>query len=330
MADLVQDRLAELHRLNDGGEPAPAVVAAPEPPVEPQAETPDPNAPAAAVQPQPRALSLDDPLPEVDDLPPTLRGKPLRELIEDRRRSIEQRDTAGKVKNDYESENTVLKNLLSMMMENQGRPPQSAPVQQPAPVARETVEDRIRREQLGTIVGADPDLALGRTVEIARDELLPELKNQIDPVAKRVEMLERTERDRAVNAAYDRAGAMLKRDPGQWRSDAEIQTMSSAVTALNLPADDPQSYVKADEWLSRLVSARAPKPAPAPTPAPVATAPPPPVGTGAPAAPVENTKPALSARDADMVARVAKQFPNLKREQVEELALRTLGQRQAR
>lgn len=339
MSDLVADRMAELHRINDGGDPD---ATPPAPAVEPTPAAPSaPPQPAAAALAEPAAaparvaLSLDDPTPDdflPDAIPPTLRKPTVRETIaalaEDRKSAIHRRDEDARVKNDYEARATVLENLLAMMIGNQQKQAPAPAPAEPAPRV-ETAEERIRREQLDVIVGADPALALGRTVDIARESIAPEIKGQIDPLAARVAAIEATERARVINSAYDQAGKMLKRDSAAWRSDSTITTVSRAVEALRLPPDDPQSYVRAESWLDELVSARVPQaaaPAPVATPAP--TAPPPPVGSGAPAAPVETVKSSLSARDADMVSKVAKQFPNLKREQVEELALRTMNHRQ--
>lgn len=325
MADLITERMAELHRLNDGGEESPVPpTAAPAPTAPTPAPTEPPTAPAA-----PRVLSLDDAPPDdflPNDIPPTLRKPTIREtvaaLAEDRKAAIAQRDTIGKVKNDHESENVVLKNLLTLLIDKTQQPPPAPAPAEPARV--ESAEERIRRENLDAIMGADPALALGRVVEVARETIAPEIKGQTDPLDKRIASLEQSQYEQRVNAAYDRAGQLLGRDAKTWRSDGEIKRMSELVAAWQLPADDSQTYVRVSKWIDDLVAERTPKPIVVPTPAPIAPAPP--VGSGEPAAPVETPKTTLSARDDATVARVAKIF-GVDKAKADELATRVLNDR---
>lgn len=295
--------IAKLHEANNNADTPPEEAPAAPPAPETQA------APAATPTPAaPRTYSLDDLLPDAEDIPPSFRGKPFRALLDDRRTVITQRDEIGRVKNDHESENRVLKSLLQVLIEqNQGG--RAATPEAPAP---ESMEDRVRRERLDALMPSDASMALGRTLEIAQETILPQVKGQLEPIDARLQRLEQQDAARRTYEAHTLAGARLGRDMKDWKGEAETNAISAAVLALQLPVDQPESYVKASEWLDNLVTIRAPKtqagsaPAPAAQAAPAAPAPP--AGGGAPAAPSETTTPALDARDADTLARMRKTF----------------------
>lgn len=301
------DELAKLHEANDADTPPEA------PPETPPVATPAapvvaaPAEPAAAAAPA-RVYSLDDPLPDIDDIAPSFRGKPLRALLDDRRQAIAQRDEIGRVKNDHESENRVLKSLLQVLIERQP----------PAPTATETpktptLEERIRTEQLDSLLNVDSALALGRTAELAAEAVLPQINGQIAPLAATVNRLEAEARDGRIFRAHTEAGRLLNREQAEWKGKAEVNAISAAVLALQLPLDDPQSYVKASRWIDDLATIRTPKSTAAPPPAaPAPTtplAPVPPAGTGAAAAPpAPGNLSTLSSRDQETLDRMRKNF----------------------
>lgn len=324
MSDLILDRMAELHRINGDEE---GTSAAPAAPVDATPAGTAPAAPVAAAPNAARVLSLDDLLPDHPDLPPTFRGKPFRELAEDRRQAIKRRDDDAQIKNNFESENVVLKSLISAMIERQPGGPAAATPTPVAAVAPASAEDRIRGENLDAIMTADPALALGRAIEIARETITPEINGQLEPLAQKVAALEATERARTLNTAYDQAGRMLGRDMAVWRDPNEVNTIAWVVESMRWPQDNPESYVRAAQHLDTLVAARAPRAA-APLVTPAPTAPAPPVGGGAPAGPSEGAPAALSTRDASTVSRVAKAY-GLKPEQVEQVYHRVMGVRKA-
>lgn len=294
MSTLIEDRMAEMHRLNDSDDPIPdaaLTTVAPEP--------------AAVTAPVPvaRVLSYDDLLPDDDSVPQSLRNKPMRELLEDRKRAIFERDNLGAAKNEAE----VLRNLVTLMMEKQTAP---APVAAAEPARAETIEDQIRRENIDAIMSADPALALGRAAEITRDSSLTAVKGQLDPINQRLDRIEQAENVKRVQAAHQQAGRILKRDPAEWVSSAETEAISGVMLMLQLPQDDPQSYVKASSYLDGLAAARTPKVA-AVVPPPAPTAPPPPVGSGAAAAPADTQKPQLDVRTSNVVDRIRKNYAKI-------------------
>lgn len=288
--------LTKLHEANDAD-------TLPEEPPAPVAAAPVAPAEATPAAPARGPLSLDDSLPDIEDIPQSFRGKPFRTLLDDRRTAITQRDDIGKLKNDYESETRVLKSLLQTLLEQQAKP--IAPTTATTP---ETAEDQARREQLDAILASDPAYVLGRTADIATEAARARVVGDMAPLAATVARLESEANATRIFNAHNQAGATLGRDPKDWKSAAEIDAMSKAVLILQLPQDRPESYVEASKWLDNLASLRAPKPAaaqPAAAVAPVAAPPPaPPTGTGAAAAVADPAANALSSRDADTLSRM--------------------------
>jgi len=291
---VIEEQMRKLHAMNDG---APDDAQTPTPAVP---ETP--AVPAAPVAPA--TLSFDSILPDDDDLiPPTLRGKTLRELAEDRRRSIQQRDAIGEEKNTAVQEALLLKRLLGSVLERQPAAPTA-----PAPTP-ETYEEQIRRESLGEVAAADPNLALGRVADIAEGRIVPQIDEKLQPIDQRLSRLEKLELNNNIRAAHRQAGVLLGREAKDWASDREIEIISSVVESKGWAPDDPQSYVEAAKWIDDIVSYKAPKPTAAAPRQPSPTAPAPTVGSGAPAAPVDTpVTPEFDVRTQNVVDRVAKHF----------------------
>jgi len=292
---VIEDRLKELHTMNEGAPddeptPAPVVAATPE---------------TLAAPVVPATLSFDGILPDDDDLiPPTLRGKTLRELAEDRKRSIDQRDRIGEAKNIAEQEALLLKRLLGSVLERQPAAPPT-----PEPAKSETYEEQIRRESLGEVAAADPNLALGRVADIAEGRIVPQIDEKLQPLDERLQRIETRERNNDIRAAHRQAGILLGRDPKDWASDREIEIISSVVESKGWAPDDPKSYVDAAKWIDDIVSYKVPKPGPTAPRQPVPTAPAPTVGSGAPAAPVDApAQPEFDVRTQNLIERVGKHF----------------------
>lgn len=351
---LIEDRIAEMRRLNETDKElsdSPVEGTAAAAPQESStastastAATSDSDAAAAATAAtvatataaERRRAALDDELPDdlaedEDLIPKTLRGKSIRDLASDRKRAIQQRDEIGTRKNEAEAESRVLKNLLTLMLEQQQQ--RGAAYQAPAP--EPTIEDRLRHAQIEQTLQIDPAAALSQLAELTTSSITPQIQQAIGAMTQRVERMEKLESDRRIQSAYEIAGRRLDRDMRTWKSDDEIETISGIVLSMGLPHDEPDSYVKAARWIDQIVEKRSPKPAPKPSTATSAQAaqaaaqgtppPAPPVGTGPSATPSEQPRSQLDRHDAAAVDKVAKFFPQLTRDQLEKLASATLA-----
>jgi hypothetical protein len=241
--------------------------------IEPEVVPDDPQAPPPA--PTKAAVSLDDLLPDVEDLPPTVRGKPLRALDEERRAAIRQRDEIGRTKNDLESQLRVAQAALNVLG-------QAVPQQQQTPSVPErlTSAELLKRRGIDTsALYTDPDRVLSAAIEagaeLAKADLQSEisaLRQQLEDVTGRQAVSDSRSQATRIRDAHMSAGQALKVDPQQWKEDAEFVT--SFVLSRGLPVDDPQSYVLAGEALYRRGKPVSGQQAPPPAPQ---------AGTGAPA-----------------------------------------------
>lgn len=308
--------------------------------VEPSLATEPPaiaSTPPITVPQSPRVASFDDLTPDLPDLPPTRRGAPLRLLVDDRKAAIQQAIDAGNEKNAFRARAEVAERALEILTRRLEPQPVAPPVVEPPPP--ETSIDALRRRTDPNSFQFDPEGVLSAAVDTAEErsrtealqkinELRTELETKIAEVTGRTAVIEQKEATQRTIGAYrtafpDRSPAT---DPSLDLIGFYIDSVNKAATDAGqpppLPVDDPQSYLKADAWISSVAALRAPPPAPAAVVQPsspaivapqAALSPAPPVGSGEPAAaaPLASIE-ALPQHDRAAIEEMFTMFPQLR------------------
>lgn len=267
MSAAIQAALDTLEK-HDAGEPGVVPDAPPVPP------------PAPAKPP----VTFEDILPDTDDLPPTLRGKPLKDLLADRRSAIQQRDEIGRSRNDLESQLRVAQAALNVLG-------QSAPQAPPAP-AKPTPVELLKQRGIDTaMILTDPDRVLAGAIEAGADYAKSELQGEIAALRQQIDGLtgqqavsDKDRQDARIRDAHAQAyrqlaaGKFKTLTPEQWTADA--QYLVSEILASGKDIMNPATYAEAGErFYARVLGVNGGgngngNAAPAPAPQ---------VGTGAPA-----------------------------------------------
>lgn len=260
------------------GEDAPEGVDEAEEEEEGQETAPETPEQQAAAQ-QAFIDSLDAVLPELEDIPPSLRKKTLRDLLEDRKAAISQRDQIGFTKNQLQAKVDVLTSLV-----NQFRPADTPPTPvAPRPVPVQVDPTKMWNDPAGygqQIVAAAQAAPLSE-IERVRAESA-QTKAQLDEL-----MTER--RDAAIRSAYQ-SGRPSSVTEELWTKGQAVLT--SYIVANQLNPLDRESWKSAGDYLASLVPVAA---APA-APVARAAAPAPPVG-GAPRSAAASTPTAAKNRN---------------------------------